>query len=197
MQSQALYALAACLMLAAAPAAAQGYYNAVEDLAASMSDGPAAEAEADAAAAQAQEAPPAQGQRHVVTSVKKCYEEIGLEAAMQIRKSSLTPYADCQKMLRAQEAKKAAAAKAEEEAPAENYRNYSRVTEKKAPPEAQDGEEAAAPSEEEEAAARRSQLKDAAKAEAEAKREMLRRLKPEAPAAAPERKRVAPDPYNK
>lgn len=70
--------------------------------------------------------------RHVVTSVQKCFEEIGPEAAAKIRGRSLTPYADCQKALRekaAKDAKDAEKAESEQAEGAETPRNFKRVTE--------------------------------------------------------------------
>ena len=73
-------------------------------------------------------------QRSVVTSVQKCYEAIGQEAATAIRLNSLTPYADCQKKRARMEKERAAqadadAAKAEH---AETPENYVRVQLEKA-----------------------------------------------------------------
>lgn len=61
-----------------------------------------------------------------VTSVNKCLDEIGPEAAAVIRTHSLTPYSDCQKKLRALQKEKAKAAKEEPEE-AETPRNFARV----------------------------------------------------------------------
>ena len=77
---------------------------------------------------QLQAAPPPP-QRQVVTSVQKCFDQIGREAALEIRKKSLTPYADCQKRLRLQ-AKEKAAEKEQAEKDVETPQNYVRVSEK-------------------------------------------------------------------
>lgn len=115
--------LAACLMLLPAAASANPsldqYYN---------STMPQAEAPAGKAPVPAADES-AGGQSQVVTSVQKCFDEIGRDAAREIRSRSLTPYADCQKRLREQAAeKKKAAAEDEESAVAETPRNYRRVT---------------------------------------------------------------------
>jgi hypothetical protein len=67
--------------------------------------------------------------RHVVTSVQKCFEEIGPEAAAKIRSRSLTPYADCQKALREKAAEDAKKAESEDADSAETPRNFKRVSE--------------------------------------------------------------------
>lgn len=64
---------------------------------------------------------------HVVTSVSKCYEELGPDESAEIKRNSLTPYADCQKRLRERSLEKKAAAKKNEAA--ETPRNYKRVSE--------------------------------------------------------------------
>lgn len=76
-------------------------------------------------------APVPGGKSHVVTSVQKCFDEIGPEAAREIRRRSLTPYAECQKQLRARER-----AAVKEEPQAETPRNFRRVTEPQTPEEA-------------------------------------------------------------
>ena len=63
---------------------------------------------------------------HVVTSVSKCFDDLGAEDAAEIKRNSLTPYGDCQKRLRERAVQKKAAAAA---APvAETPRNYRRVS---------------------------------------------------------------------
>ena len=62
---------------------------------------------------------------HVVTSVSKCFEELGPDESAEIKRNSLTPYADCQKRLRERAVEK----KAAKNAPvAETPRNYKRVS---------------------------------------------------------------------
>ena len=79
------------------------------------------------AAPMAQEqAPPAAGS-HVVTSVSKCFEDLGAEDAAEIKRNSLTPYADCQKRLRERSVERKAAAAAAATPVAETPRNYKRV----------------------------------------------------------------------
>lgn len=86
---------------------------------------PATEPVADTAAKPATPTTGPGGGAQVVTSIQKCYADIGTEAAQDIRRRSLTPYADCQKRLREKiAADKAAAAVPEAETP----RNYRRVT---------------------------------------------------------------------
>lgn len=64
------------------------------------------------------------GGSHVVTSISKCYEELGADESAEIKRNSLTPYADCQKRLRERAIEK----KAERAVPeAETPRNYRRV----------------------------------------------------------------------
>lgn len=69
-------------------------------------------------------AAPAAGS-HVVTSVSKCFDDLGAEDAAEIKRNSLTPYADCQKRLRERAVQKKAAAAAPV---AETPRNYRRVS---------------------------------------------------------------------
>lgn len=76
-------------------------------------------------AAPAQGEPPVAGS-HVVTSVSKCYEELGAEESAEIKRNSLTPYADCQKRLRERAIEKKAAKSTEPVA--ETPRNYKRVS---------------------------------------------------------------------
>lgn len=83
---------------------------------------PPAVAPADA---QAQPEAPVSGS-HVVTSVSKCYEELGPDESAEIKRNSLTPYADCQKRLRERSLEKKAAAKQNQAA--ETARNYKRVS---------------------------------------------------------------------
>lgn len=76
-------------------------------------------------AAPAQAETPVAGS-HVVTSVSKCYEELGPDESAEIKRNSLTPYADCQKRLRERAIEKKAAKNAEPVA--ETPRNYKRVS---------------------------------------------------------------------
>ena len=70
-------------------------------------------------------AAPAAGS-HVVTSVSKCFEDLGPDESAEIKRNSLTPYADCQKRLRERALEK----KAQPQEPvAETPRNYRRVVE--------------------------------------------------------------------
>lgn len=117
--------------MAAGPSLEQ-YYNSDAALDALPEKAPASE---EAPAEPAEQAPavaapeaPAGGKSHVVTSVMKCYEEIGREAALEIRRTSLTPYADCQRKLREMEQQKAAA-KTPAAPVAETPHNFVRVTE--------------------------------------------------------------------
>ena len=66
----------------------------------------------------------------VVTSVSKCFEELGPEASAEIKRNSVTPYSDCQRRLRARDVQKGAA---EASPVAETPRNYVRVSEDSAP----------------------------------------------------------------
>lgn len=127
-------ALAAGVMLslvapvaAAAPSLEQYYYNSTIDMQPKVEAAPAPDAAAALPAAEDYGG----GHSQVVTSVKKCFEEIGPQAAARIRGQSLTPYADCQRYLR-EEARDAAAA-AKEEPVAETPRNYRRVMDDAAP----------------------------------------------------------------
>lgn len=61
----------------------------------------------------------------VVTSVSKCYDDLGADESAEIKRNSLTPYADCQKRLRERALEKKAAQK---EPVAETPRNYKRVS---------------------------------------------------------------------
>ncbi len=70
---------------------------------------------------------------HVVTSVSKCFEDLGPEEAAEIKRNSLTPYADCQKRLR--ERAKSKKAQEAETPVAETPRNYRRVVDGDAAPE--------------------------------------------------------------
>lgn len=74
--------------------------------------------------AQAQPETPVSGS-HVVTSVSKCYEELGPDESAEIKRNSLTPYADCQKRLRERSLEKKAA---KQDPVAETPRNYKRVS---------------------------------------------------------------------
>lgn len=121
--------------LAAGPSLEQ-YYNSAAALDALPQQAPDSDDRDDAPTAQQAEAPPAPapeappgGKSHVVTSVMKCYEEIGREAALEIRRTSLTPYADCQRKLREMEQKKAADKTPAAAPVAETPRNFVRVTE--------------------------------------------------------------------
>ncbi len=107
----------------AAPSLEQ-YYNRVE------APAPAPDAPVVAAPAPAADPPPATSGSHVVTSVKKCLQDLDdAAAAAEISRHSLTPYADCQRALAA----KARAVTAAEDAaavppPAETPRNFRRVS---------------------------------------------------------------------
>lgn len=122
----------------AAPSLEQYYYNS-----ANLYDPPAEEAmpavpapEVTAPSVPVPAAEATGGGSHVVTSVKSCFKEIGAAAAAEIRRTSLTPYADCQRVLR-QQAAEAAAEKAEATPPppAETPRNFRRVTDPDMPEE--------------------------------------------------------------
>lgn len=76
--------------------------------------------------------------RQVVTSVQKCFEEIGPEAAAKIRARSLTPYADCQKALREKAARDKEEAESAGKEEAETPRNFKRVSEEPEDAEAKD-----------------------------------------------------------
>ena len=98
------------------------YYNRV--------DAPPPAAPVVAAPAPAADPSPATSGSHVVTSVKKCLQDLDdAAAAAEISRHSLTPYADCQRALAA---KARAAVVAEEAAvvppPAETPRNFRRVS---------------------------------------------------------------------
>ncbi len=112
-----------CLMLPAGAQAGQPsleeFYRAQHK---SVQFTPPAVPESDKEAAQEK---PVAGS-HVVTSVSKCFEDLGAEESAEIKKNSLTPYADCQKRLRERALEK----KAERKEPvAETPRNYRRIIE--------------------------------------------------------------------
>lgn len=67
---------------------------------------------------------PASGS-YTVTSVSKCFDALGADESAEIKRNSLTPYADCQKRLRERALEKKAT---HGEPAAETPRNYKRIS---------------------------------------------------------------------